>query len=140
MAKDVWQLANFPPHFINAYLVEDTLIDCGTRWARWAIVSQLRRRRLRLVALTHCHPDHQGAARAVCETCKVPLACPEADVAAMEGRAPMEPDNGLLRFMRRMFGGPSYPVSRVLREGDEVAGFRVIHAGSHLGTYSVLPR
>jgi glyoxylase-like metal-dependent hydrolase (beta-lactamase superfamily II) len=38
------------------------------------------------VALTHCHPDHQGAAQAVCEAFRIPLACHRDDVAAMEGR------------------------------------------------------
>ena len=48
IAKGVWQLTGFPRHFINVYLVEDVLIDAGTRWARRRIARQLRDRPLRL--------------------------------------------------------------------------------------------
>src|SRR5262249_17417697 len=30
-----------------------------------------------------------------------------------------------------LYGGPPRPVDRVLREGDEVGGFRVVHAPGH---------
>jgi glyoxylase-like metal-dependent hydrolase (beta-lactamase superfamily II) len=131
VADGVWQLTGFPPDFFNVYLVGDVLIDAGTRWARPRILRQLHGRRLALVALTHCHPDHQGVARLLCERFRVPLACHEADVAVMEGRAPMEPANWLVRLGVRFWAGPTYRVDRVLREGDEVAGFRVIHAPGH---------
>jgi glyoxylase-like metal-dependent hydrolase (beta-lactamase superfamily II) len=131
IATGVWQLAGFPRDFFNVYLVEDVVIDAATRWARRRLLRQLEGRPVRLVALTHCHPDHQGSARALCTHFGVPLACHAADVPVMEGRAPMLPDNTLLRLARRLWAGPAYPVGRVLREGDEVAGFRVIHAPGH---------
>ena len=131
IADDVWQLRGFPRDMFNVYLLGDVLIDTGTRWARRRIVRQLGDRRLSLVALTHCHPDHQGSAHALCERYGVPLACHEADVPAMEGKAPMVPDNGLLRLACRFWAGPAHPVARVLRDGDEVGGFRVVHAPGH---------
>jgi glyoxylase-like metal-dependent hydrolase (beta-lactamase superfamily II) len=84
-----------------------------------------------LVALTHCHADHQGSAKAVCEQRGIPLACHEADVAVMEGRAPMLPDNRLIRLSGRLWAGPPHPVAQVLCDGDQIAGFRVIHAPGH---------
>ena len=54
--------------------------------ARRPHLRELRGHTPRLVALTHCHPDHQGAAKAVCDTFGIPLACHRADVPAMEGR------------------------------------------------------
>ena len=84
-----------------------------------------------LVALTHCHPDHQGAARAVCETFGAPLACHGADAAAMEGRESMQPRNWALRMSRALFAGPPQPVARLLADGDSVAGFRVFHLPGH---------
>jgi glyoxylase-like metal-dependent hydrolase (beta-lactamase superfamily II) len=36
-----------------------------------------------------------------------------------------------VRLGVRFLSGPPYPVERVLRDGDEVAGFRVIHAPGH---------
>jgi glyoxylase-like metal-dependent hydrolase (beta-lactamase superfamily II) len=61
----------------------------------------------------------------------VPLACHEADVPAAEGTGPMLPDNWLISLGVRAWAGPSQPVRRVLREGDAVAGFRVIHTPGH---------
>lgn len=131
IADGLWLLAGFPRYLFNVYLVGDVLIDTGTKWARRRVLRQLRRRPVRLVALTHCHPDHQGAARAVCETFGVPLACHEADAAAMEGTATMVPYNRLKSLELRFWAGPPHPVGRLLRDGDEVAGFRVIHAPGH---------
>ncbi len=131
VAADVWQLIGYPRDAINVYLAGDVLIDAATRWARWHILRQLRGKRLRLVALTHCHPDHQGTAQLLCERFRVPLACHEADVPAMEGREPMRPRNRIIRVGERLWAGPPHPVGRVLRDGDEVAGFRVVHAPGH---------
>jgi len=131
IARGVWLLTGFPRYYINVYLVEDVLIDAATRWAKRRIFRQLRDRSLRLVALTHCHPDHQGSVFAVCDRWGVPLACHEADVPVMEGRMPMKPDNSIIRLGTRLCSGPSHPVTRVLHEGDEVAGFRVVHAPGH---------
>jgi glyoxylase-like metal-dependent hydrolase (beta-lactamase superfamily II) len=131
LAKDVWLLPGFPLYAINIYLVGDVLIDAGTRWSRRRVLDPLRGRPLSLVALTHCHPDHQGVARLVCKQFGVPLACHAADVPAMEGRAPMAPGSGLFRFAARWWAGPPGPVERVLHDGDEVAGFRVVHTPGH---------
>src|SRR5262249_29447998 len=98
IAEDVWHLSGFPRNLINVYLVGDVLVDAGTRWARRRILRQLKDRPPKLVALTHCHPDHQGSAKAICDHFRVPLACHEADVPAMEARAPMQPDNRFLRL------------------------------------------
>jgi glyoxylase-like metal-dependent hydrolase (beta-lactamase superfamily II) len=74
LAAGLWQLSGFPKHMINVYLAEDVLIDTATRWARGRILGQIKNRPLRLVALTHCHPDHQGSAKVVCEQYGVDLA------------------------------------------------------------------
>src|SRR5262245_45797152 len=140
IADGVWQLRGFPRHLFNIYLVEDVLIDAGTRWARRRILRQLKDRPLKLVALTHCHPDHQGSAAAICNHFGVPLACHEADVPAMEGRAPMQPDNHLLRLGNWCWSGPPRTVDRILHEGDEVAGFRVYHAPGHTPGHIILFR
>src|ERR1700722_20375311 len=70
LTDGVWQLAGLVPHVVNTYLISipegDVLIDAGTRWAARRILRELRGRKMVLVALTHVHPDHQGAAAAVC--------------------------------------------------------------------------
>ena len=133
LAPDVFQLRGFNTA-INVYLLEDVLVDAATKLARRRIMSQIEDRPLSALALTHCHPDHQGVAKVVCEARGIPLACHEADVAAMEGRAPVQqanPNHPVIRTISPFWVGPHHQVSRVLQEGDDVAGFRVVHAPGH---------
>jgi hydroxyacylglutathione hydrolase len=134
LAPGVWRLKEVPLPSINCYLAEDVLIDAGRRWDRGRIFSELDGVEISMVALTHVHPDHQGVAKDVCEVRGVPLACHEDDVEAMEGKRPVqeaEASNPVNRVIRALWEGPPYEVERVLREGDEVAGFRVVHAPGH---------
>lgn len=135
LAPDLWQLRGLPPNGINVYLAEDVLIDAATRRSGRRILRQVQDRPLSLVALTHAHPDHQGAVVEVCEARRAPLACHADDVDAMEGRRPMGPPehqgHPVNRAIDRFWAGPPRKVDRVLSEGDEVAGFRVIHAPGH---------
>jgi glyoxylase-like metal-dependent hydrolase (beta-lactamase superfamily II) len=131
IASKVHQLDGFPPNVVNMFLVEDVLIDTGSRWDARRIFRQLKGRSLSLVALTHVHPDHQGSAHRVCEAWGVPLACAEADAAAMEGRAPMQPHTPMIRVVDALFTGATHPVGQILHEEDVVAGFKVIATPGH---------
>jgi hydroxyacylglutathione hydrolase len=134
VAPGVWRLKEFPSPTINIYLAEDVLIDAGRRWDRRRVFAELEGREISMVALTHAHPDHQGVARDVCEAREVPLACHADDVDAMEGRRRVQeaaPGNPVNRVIHKIWEGPPYEVARVLQEGDEVAGFRVVHAPGH---------
>ena len=73
LADGVWQLSGFPPNAINVYLLEDVLVDASTKYATRRIVRQLEGHKLSSHALTHAHPDHQGASHAVCERYGVPF-------------------------------------------------------------------
>jgi hydroxyacylglutathione hydrolase len=134
LAPGVWRLKQFPAPSVNVYLAEDVLIDAGTRWDRRRVFAEIEGRDLSMLALTHVHPDHQGVAKDVCEARDIPLACHADDVEAMEGKRPIQeaaPGNPFNRLIRRLWEGPPYEVAQVLREGDEVAGFRVVHAPGH---------
>jgi len=134
MARDVWRLKEFPAPSINVYIAGDVLIDAGRRWDRRRIFAELEGREISMLALTHAHPDHQGVAKDVCEARGIPLACHADDVEAMEGRRPMQeaaPGNPYNRAIRRIWQGPPHKVERALSDGDEVAGFRVVHAPGH---------
>ncbi|MGN6216519.1 MAG: MBL fold metallo-hydrolase [Solirubrobacterales bacterium] len=132
LAPGVWRLREAPRPLINVYLAEDVLIDAGRRWDRRRIFSELEGREISMLALTHVHPDHQGCAKVVCEARNVPLACHADDVDAMEGRRPVSATaKPTARLFARLWEGPSHKVDRVLHEGDEVAGFRVVHAPGH---------
>ncbi len=131
LAHHVWQMKRRPTDLFNVYLIEDVLIDSGTRWDASGLLKQLANIPLSQIALTHCHPDHQGSVKRICEARGIALACHEADVASMEGRAPMQPDNVASKFPQLAFAGPSYPVQQVLHDGDNIAGFHVIHTPGH---------
>jgi hydroxyacylglutathione hydrolase len=133
LAPGVWRLKEVPLPGVNVYLAEDVLIDAGRRWDRRRIFAELDGVEISEVALTHVHPDHQGVAKDVCEARGVPLACHADDVEAMEGERLQEAaaDSPVNRVIRALWEGPPYKVDRVLEEGDEVAGFRVVHAPGH---------
>ncbi len=134
MAPKVWRLKEFPAPTINCYMAGDVLIDAGRTWDRRRIMSEIEGRDLSMLALTHVPPDHQGAAKDVCEARGVPLACHADDVDAMEGRRPVQEasaNSPFNKIIAKIWQGPPYKVERVLQEGDEVAGMRVVHAPGH---------
>lgn len=130
-AEGVWRIDGLVADCLNVYLVGDVLIDAATRWHSWYLRRKLKNHPLSMVALTHCHPDHQGAAWYLCRRHHIPLACHEADVPAMDGTGPMRPKTLIVHWLGDLVAGPPHRVARVLRDGDEVAGFRVVHAPGH---------
>lgn len=134
LADGVWQLSGFPPNAINVFLLEDVLVDASTRYARRRIIRQLKGHKLAVHALTHAHPDHQGASRAVCEHFGVPFWVGERDADAAENPeliGQRQPDHFLAQFFARTMTGPGHRVDRILKEGDEVAGFKVLDTPGH---------
>jgi len=130
-ADGVWRIDGLVADCLNVYLVGDVLIDAATRWHSWHLRRKLHGHDLSMVALTHCHPDHQGAAWFLCRQYGIPLACHEADVPAMDGSGPMRPKTFIVHWLGDLVAGPPMKVARILREGDVVAGFRVVHAPGH---------
>jgi len=131
-APGVWRLKEIPGPAINVYLAEDVLIDAGRRWDRRRIFAEIEGRELSMLALTHAHADHQGVAKDVCEARGIPLACHAGDVDAMEGRRPVAASSHpIARTAAWLWQGPPHTVDKPLAEGDEVAGFRVVHAPGH---------
>jgi glyoxylase-like metal-dependent hydrolase (beta-lactamase superfamily II) len=134
LADGVWHLKGRPNWLINVYLAGDVVIDAATKHSAGLILGQVEGREISELALTHVHPDHQGAAKEICEVRGIPLACHEDDVDAMEGRRPVMEANQkhpLNMLYHRILEGPPRKVDRIFTEGDEVAGFRVIHAPGH---------
>ncbi|MEA2647155.1 MAG: hydroxyacylglutathione hydrolase [Chloroflexota bacterium] len=131
VADDVHQLYGLPPHGINAYIAGGVLVDALTRWGGRVVLTALRHHPVEMVTLTHCHPDHQGVAAMVRTLKGVPLACHEADVEWMEGTTPVAFRNPVINRLQGAWAGPACAVDRVLHDGDEVGGFRVVHAPGH---------
>ena len=64
--------------------MDDVLIDAGTRHSATKILKQLQGHEVNAHALTHAHPDHQGASHELCENLGVPFWVGERDADAAE--------------------------------------------------------
>ena len=134
LADGVWQLSGFPPNSINVFVLEDVLIDASTRYATRRILRQVSDRNLAAHALTHAHPDHQGASHNVCERLGIPYWVGEGDADAAENPdliGERQPDHFMAQLFFKTCTGPAHPVDRKLVEGDTVAGFQVLHVPGH---------
>lgn len=131
VAEGIWEADGFPAHSVNAFLVDDVLFDCRTRWDSGRLLRQLRGHRVSLLALTHAHPDHWGAAPAICAALDIPLACHEAEAGVVDGSRRPAGEGRTLRFGRLALERGRCSNVRRLCEGDTVGSFRVIHAPGH---------
>jgi glyoxylase-like metal-dependent hydrolase (beta-lactamase superfamily II) len=141
LAPGVWHVRGHKPGFgtvakytINAYVIDDVLIDASTRHSGGRILRELKGRDIRSHALTHAHPDHQGASAEVCEALGIPFLVPEQDVEPAENPdliGERQPSHPVAQFYARVFTGPGRKVDQALTEGDEVGGFKVIDVPGH---------
>jgi glyoxylase-like metal-dependent hydrolase (beta-lactamase superfamily II)/predicted ester cyclase len=143
VADGVWVVQGQPGR-CNVYLIEDeggvTLYDAGARTMTRAVASAgARLGGIRRVVLGHGHTDHRGTAPAL----GVPVLCHPDEVQDAEGSGgfrywPAElvglptPQRQIHRLLHRYAwdGGP-VKISETIAEGDEVAGFRVVHLPGH---------
>lgn len=141
------------PRFVYCYLVfsseEIVLIDTGVAGSELQILDHLRNagrdaRELRTTILTHAHPDHIGAARAVREATGCTVAAHAADRPWIEDTVRQERERPVPGFSS-LVGGP-VPVGRVLADNDVIAlgsrgSLTVIHTPGHSrGSISLLLR
>jgi glyoxylase-like metal-dependent hydrolase (beta-lactamase superfamily II) len=143
VAEGVWLLRGDLGKSMNVYFLRDgdgfVQFDAGskpmTKRAR-AAAAQLGN--LKRVVLGHAHADHRGTAPAM----GVPVHCHPDEVADAEGDAPIAPSMDLSQLpiapvrwiyptlLRRWDGGP-VKIDGTVAEGDDVAGFRVLHFPGH---------
>ena len=142
VADGVWLLrGGFPLKTMNVYFVRDgdgvLLFDAGIRAMTNAIsAAGVELGGLTRVVLGHGHADHRGAAPGL----NVPVYCHPDD------RADAESDGGehyfhfdrlnpvgrlLLPLMLKSWDGGPVKIAGTVQEGDDVAGFRVIHLPGH---------
>ena len=122
------------PNSVNAFLLDDVLVDAGGRQSRRLILKALNGHTVSAHALTHAHPDHQGSSHAICERIGIPFWVPELDVPAAEDPSLIgerQPDHPIAQFMHKVFTGPGHKVDRVLREGDQVGSFTTLFTPGH---------
>lgn len=135
IADGVWHLDTIlMPNAVNAFLIGDVLIDAGGRRSGRKILKQLDGHPVTAHAITHAHPDHQGASDEICTKLGVPYWVGANDADAAEEPSLIrqrQPDHPVAKFYDSFFTGPGRKVDRTLAEGDEVAGFRVLDAPGH---------
>ncbi len=129
IAPGVFQIALTPRNGINTYVIGDVLVDTGMKGSAKKILKEVEGRDVSAVALTHAHVDHAGGAKRVTEALGVPYWAGAADAeAASTGTAvvakPWMEHGNVANF-------DGVPVTRELREGDEVAGFQVLDTPGH---------
>ncbi len=120
------------------------LVDAGSRGSLQAIRAGLRAlglslEQVRLIVLTHCHPDHAGGLAELVAATNAPVALHESEAGIVRGDEPTP------SFLRRqalqnaqplfdMFSGPPVDVQYPLVDGDylpKIADVRVIHTPGH---------
>lgn len=121
-------LSEFPRRYLNAYLVDDVLVDAGTRWWGRRLLRRLSDHDVERHVLTHAHPDHQGMSAAVCTALDIPLVCHEAERAVAESGATRSqmPRNRTNDLFDRFVAGGGHPVAETVSEGDTVGSFEVV--------------
>jgi steroid delta-isomerase-like uncharacterized protein len=142
IAEGVWLVRGGIPKTMNAYLIEDdggvTLFDAGISDMAAPLASAAARiGGIKRVVLGHADADHRGAAPRL----NAPVYCHPAEREAAESpehyrpywdRAKLDPHGRavLWRLLPTWDGGPAN-VAGTVEEGDEIAGFRVIHLPGH---------
>ncbi|HVS29250.1 MAG TPA: ester cyclase [Solirubrobacteraceae bacterium] len=142
IAEGVWIVrGGFPWKVMNVYLVRDgdgvLVFDAGIKAMTRGVASAgARLGGITRVVLGHGHADHRGSAPGL----GAPVFCHPAEVSDAEGDGGAHyfdlsklglPARWLMpRLLHDWDGGP-VQVSGTVEEGDEVAGFRVIHLPGH---------
>jgi glyoxylase-like metal-dependent hydrolase (beta-lactamase superfamily II)/predicted ester cyclase len=143
VAEGVWVVQGQPGR-CNVYLIEDdggvTVFDAGARtMVRAVAAAGAKLGGIRRIVLGHGHTDHRGTAPAL----GVPVFCHPEEVVDAEGSGGFRywpeglaglptPHRQIQRVAHRFAwdGGP-VKIAGTIKEGDEVAGFRVIELPGH---------
>jgi len=145
VAQGVWVVQGQPAR-CNVYLLEDpdvggvTMFDAGARTMTRAVASAgAKLGGIRRIVLGHAHTDHRGTAPAL----GVPVLCHPDEVQDAEGSGGFRywaeglaqlpfPHRQVHRLLHRYAwdGGP-VKISGTVQEGDDVAGFEVVHLPGH---------
>ncbi|AHY45613.1 Metallo-beta-lactamase superfamily [Rubrobacter radiotolerans] len=132
------------PRAVNVLLIREgdgfTLVDTGVRTSVGRIEAALRSlgggtASLKRVFLTHYHDDHTGGLEGLLGSSgekrpEVWASDREAEIFTGERPADLS-HNPVMRRLMRSFDPPRVEVARRLREGETVAGFRVVPTPGH---------
>jgi hydroxyacylglutathione hydrolase len=142
VADGVWLLRGDARKAMNIYFLEDgdgvVQFDAGTKaMAKKARAAAGRLGGLKRIVLGHAHADHRGTAPAM----GAPVFCHADDVADAESDAAITPymeiselpapARWLFPLLLKRWDGGAVKIAGTVAEGDEVAGFRVLHFPGH---------
>ncbi len=142
IAEGVWRFAGDFRHAMNVFLIEDgggvTVFDAGTkRMTKGVAAAANELGGAKRVVLGHSHADHRGVAPGL----GVPVLCHPDEVADAEGDGgyhyfdlgdiPVWWTRTIYPFLLRNWDGGPVKIADTVAEGDEIAGFRVLHFPGH---------
>src|ERR1044072_1827338 len=144
VADGVWLLRGDLRKSMNVYFLEEegggvTMFDAGSKaMTKRARAAAAELGGLKRIVLGHAHADHRGTAPGL----DAPVYCHPDEVADAESDAAIAPymdisalPVALARrvspFLLRRWDGGAVEIAGTVSEGDEVAGFRVIHFPGH---------
>jgi hydroxyacylglutathione hydrolase len=142
IAAGVWLVRGGIPKTMNVYLIEDeggvTMFDCGVSdMTALLAAATARLGGIGRIVLGHADADHRGAAPGL----NAPVYCHPADRPAAESadvyrdywdrsKLGSRGRTILWRLLQTWDGGP-VQIAGTVDEGDEVAGFKVVHLPGH---------
>jgi hydroxyacylglutathione hydrolase len=143
VADGVWLLRGDFRGAMNIYFLEDgdgvVQFDAGTKGMRKATKAAAEQLGgVKRVVLGHAHADHRGAAMAT----GAPVFCHADEVADAESDAAIAPYMNLSElpvawvrtiypFLLRRWDGGAVKIDGTVAEGEEIAGFEVMHFPGH---------
>jgi glyoxylase-like metal-dependent hydrolase (beta-lactamase superfamily II) len=142
VADGVWLLRGDTRKAMNIYFLEDgdgvVQFDAGTRaMVKAARAAGQQLGGIKRIVLGHAHADHRGTAPAM----GVPVYCHPDEVADAESDAVQwpylelselpAPARWIYPMLLRRWDGGGVKIAGTVSEGDEIAGFRVIHFPGH---------
>jgi glyoxylase-like metal-dependent hydrolase (beta-lactamase superfamily II)/predicted ester cyclase len=142
IAAGVWILRGGRPRLMNVYLIEDeggvTVFDAGVRTMAAAVrTAGVRLGGIRRVILGHADADHRGSAASL----GAPIYCHPLERSAAQSPSAFR-DYWNLDLLSK-WAGPIFPklltswdggaveIAGTVEEGEEVAGFKVVHLPGH---------
>ncbi len=142
VADGVWLLRGDFRGAMNIYFLEDgdgvVQFDAGTKtMAKKARAAAAQLGGLRRIVLGHAHADHRGTAPSL----DAPVYCHPDEVADAESDAAIAPymeiselpapARWLYPMLLRRWDGGAVKIAGTVSEGDEIAGFQVVHFPGH---------
>lgn len=143
VADGVWLLRGDLRRSMNIYFLEDEggviQFDAGTKSmvkANREAAAELGG--LKRIVLGHAHADHRGTASSM----SVPVSCHPDEVADAESDAaiapymdlsqlPVAPVRWIYPVLLKRWDGGAVKIAETVIEGDEIAGFKVLHFPGH---------